>query len=300
MKPLYRTICIFLATFFFAAFSWASGGGNENKSNPDSTKTNKAKALAPNSAKKNLNVIPIHIPNPDWNKAARWDTTDINIYHVDMTMFRDTLTYTLQDPDNGKVFTLPVANSRVTSGFGYRRLFGRKFHKGVDFDLETGDQVLAAMDGTIRIARYSRGYGNFVVIAHEGGLETLYGHMSELLVTEGQVVTSGDVIGLGGSTGQSTGSHLHFEFRVFGEQVDPSHMISYQEGHPVLDEVKVDASWFDHLLGRSASFHMVSAGESLGDIAEMYEVEPADIKILNTFEIADEGELEEGLRIRIE
>lgn len=300
MKPIHRTVFIFLATFFFAAYSWASGGGNENKSNTDSTKSTVKTPLESNSAKKNLDVIPIHIPNPDWQKAARWDTTDINIYHVDMTMFRDTLTYVLQDPDQGKVFTLPVVNSRVTSGFGYRRLFGRKFHKGVDFDLETGDEVLAAMEGTIRIARYSRGYGNFVVIAHEGGLETLYGHMSELQVTEGEKVGSGQVIGLGGSTGQSTGSHLHFEFRVFGEQVDPSHMISYEEGNPVLNEVKVDASWFDHLLGKSTSFHVVNAGETLGDIAEMYESEPADIKILNTFEIPDEEELEEGMRIRIE
>lgn len=243
-----------------------------------------------------LRISPAEI-NPNFDKVTRWDTNDINMYHVDMTSFRDTLTYTFT-VEGERGYSIPK-EGRVTSGFGRRRLFGRKFHKGVDIDLETGDEVRAALPGKVRIARYSSGYGNFVVISHEGGLETLYGHLSELLVDEGAVVTSGESIGLGGSTGQSTGSHLHFEIRIFGEQIDPAWIINLETLQPHTDVVRVDASWFNHLLHHTEkSFHIVEAGQTLDQICRMYEVEAEELISIN--QLDPDKELEEGLRLQLD
>lgn len=242
--------------------------------------------------------IPVAVINPDLNKVAHWDTIDINMYHVDMTVFRDTLNYTLNNPALGHDFT-PPHHGKVTSGFGPRKLFGRKFHKGIDIDLETGDAVKAAMGGKVRIARYSSGYGNFVVISHQGGLETLYGHMSELQVSEGQLVDAGDVIGLGGSTGQSTGSHLHFELRIFGEQVDPELAINPETFMPWKENIQVDASWFDHLMRSGGhQYHIMEEGESLEDICAMYEMELGQLLELNALD--PETTVLAGTRLKVE
>ncbi|MCB9232235.1 MAG: peptidoglycan DD-metalloendopeptidase family protein [Bacteroidia bacterium] len=237
--------------------------------------------------------------NPSEIKRVSWDTVDINIYKVDMSTFTDTVSYTIHDPAKDITFSMPVnGEGRVTSGFGYRSLHGRNFHYGVDIDLETGDPVMAAMGGIVRIARYSGGYGNFVVISHQDGLETLYGHMSALNVKEGQQVKSGEVIGLGGSTGHSTGSHLHFEFRIFGEQINPSRVFSFQEGEAAVVNrvIKVDQSWFSHVAGASKSrYHEVEEGETLDDIADLYSVSKSVLIDINRL---DSETIEPGTRIR--
>lgn len=236
--------------------------------------------------------------NPNYFKVARWDTLDIDMYHVDMTQFKDTLSYVFHRPAVGKEFHAPHAG-HVTSGFGPRKLFGRKFHKGIDIDLDTGDEVNAAMSGKIRIARYSSGYGNFVVIAHEGGLETLYGHMSELWVEEGETVNAGQTIGLGGSTGQSTGSHLHFEIRVFGEQIDPERIVNPATLMPWNDEIKIDMSFFDHIYDQGGiEYHIVEEGETLDGICAMYEMDKMTFCAINqlTLDAAPKA----GTRLRLE
>ena len=114
-----------------------------------------------------------------------------------------------------KDFCMPTTNRLVTSNFGAR--WGRQ-HKGIDVKVYIGDTIRAAFSGKIRVVRYeARGYGKYVVIRHYNGLETIYGHMSKQLVTENQEVRAGDPIGLGGNTGRSTGSHLHFETRLCGD-----------------------------------------------------------------------------------
>jgi murein DD-endopeptidase MepM/ murein hydrolase activator NlpD len=236
--------------------------------------------------------------NPDYGKVARWDTSEINTYHVDMTRFQDTLVYSFDISANGMKYTIP-RYGRVTSGFGYRNLFGRRFHKGLDIDLETNDTIVAALDGKIRIARYGRGYGNFVVISHNGGLETVYGHMSQLEVHEGQEVKSGQPIGLGGSTGQSTGSHLHFELRVFGEQVDPSWVLDLNTLQPRTSVIKIDKSWFSYLLDNEAPVHVVSAGETIEQIALLYEMDPQSLIRLNALDAATTT-VPEGTRLKLE
>jgi len=118
----------------------------------------------------------------------------------------------------------PIPGAPITSPFGYRihPIYGdARLHTGVDFGADTGDPIHAAADGVVASAGSLGGYGNATVIEHGGGIATLYGHQSEILVSEGERVTAGEVIGRVGCTGACTGPHLHFEVRVNGEPVDP-------------------------------------------------------------------------------
>ena len=123
-------------------------------------------------------------------------------------------------------FHMPTTSRVVTSNFGAR--WGRQ-HKGLDIKVYIGDTIRAAFSGKVRIVRYEpHGYGKYVVIRHDNGLETVYGHMSAQLVRENQEVRAGDVIGLGGNTGRSTGSHLHFETRLCGVALNPALMFDFK------------------------------------------------------------------------
>ena len=127
---------------------------------------------------------------------------------------------------NLRHFCMPTTSRTVTSNFGRR--WGR-MHKGIDVKVYIGDTIRAAFNGKVRIVRYDAGgYGNFVVIRHHNGLETIYGHMSKNLVEENQIVKAGDAIGLGGNTGRSTGSHLHFETRLCGVALNPALMFDFK------------------------------------------------------------------------
>ena len=128
---------------------------------------------------------------------------------------------------------MPTDNRLVTSNFGAR--WGRQ-HKGIDVKVYIGDTIRAAFPGKVRVVRYEgRGYGKYVVIRHYNGLETIYGHMSKQLVTENQEVRAGDPIGLGGNTGRSTGSHLHFETRLCGVALNPALMFDFRNQDVVDD-----------------------------------------------------------------
>ncbi len=113
-----------------------------------------------------------------------------------------------------------------TSGYGWRILFNQwDFHRGWDIACWLGNDIHAAKGGTVLIATYHYSYGNYVVIDHGDGVSTVYGHASKLLVTAGQKVQKGDVIAKVGTTGNSTGYHLHFEFRLNGQHTDPFNYI---------------------------------------------------------------------------
>jgi murein DD-endopeptidase MepM/ murein hydrolase activator NlpD len=125
-------------------------------------------------------------------------------------------------PSSGS-FQWPV-NGTVTSGFGYRThpvLGTQRLHAGVDFGAASGTPIVAAASGTVVSAGWQGGYGNAVIIDHGGGEATLYGHQSRLAVSSGARVSRGQVIGYVGSTGMSTGPHLHFELRINGVPTDP-------------------------------------------------------------------------------
>ncbi|WP_394366610.1 M23 family metallopeptidase [Pseudoprevotella muciniphila] len=160
--------------------------------------------------------------------AGLWNTTLAHPYknvakpdsfHIDMTGFH-----------------MPTPSRKVTSNFGYRPKF-KRYHKGLDIKVNTGDTIYAAFDGVARVVRYdANGYGNYVVLRHENGLETIYGHMSKHLCKTDDVVKAGDPIGLGGNTGRSFGSHLHFETRFLGEAIDPALLFDFPNQTNVVDD----------------------------------------------------------------
>ena len=124
-------------------------------------------------------------------------------------------------------FTYPIGkptSGRISSNFGYRKdpFHKRKaLHTGVDFSARTGTPVISTADGVIKSAGWQRGYGKCVVIQHKDGYKTLYGHLSKITVKKGQKVKSGDLIGKVGSTGRSTGPHLHYEVHKNGKKINP-------------------------------------------------------------------------------
>lgn len=123
-------------------------------------------------------------------------------------------------------FHMPTPSRVLTSNFGAR--WGRQ-HKGLDIKVYTGDTIYAAFSGKVRVVNYeARGYGKYVVIRHYNGLETIYGHLSKHLVIPDQEVRAGEPIGLGGNTGRSTGSHLHFETRLCGVALNPALMFDFR------------------------------------------------------------------------
>lgn len=127
----------------------------------------------------------------------------------------------------------PVGGAALTSGFGMRWhpvLGGRRAHKGIDLAQPIGTPVHASADGVVSRADWFSSYGLFVSLEHGGNIETRYGHMSRLNVAAGQIVHKGDVIGYVGSTGRSTGPHLHYEVRIAGTAVSP---IPYMQGGQV-------------------------------------------------------------------
>jgi murein DD-endopeptidase MepM/ murein hydrolase activator NlpD len=152
-----------------------------------------------------------------------WDTTSVHAEKFDALAFDDTLRIPLRDP--GHCQYVHPFNGSTTSSFGFRSY---RYHFGVDINLETGDTVRCAFDGKVRIAQKSKTYGYVVVVRHNNGLETYYAHLSKLLVKPGEDIEAGMTLGLGGNTGHSFGSHLHFEMRFRGIAIDPNYLIDFK------------------------------------------------------------------------
>lgn len=154
-------------------------------------------------------------------------------------------------------FCMPTDSRLVTSHFGYRPRFRRQ-HYGTDIKVYVGDTIRAAFDGKVRVVKYEgRGYGKYVIIRHPNGLETLYGHMSKQLVKEDEVVKAGDPIGLGGNTGRSYGSHLHFETRFLGQFIDPEKVFNFAAQDVLGDYFMFRSSGMSNILAA----HEVVGGE---------------------------------------
>jgi murein DD-endopeptidase MepM/ murein hydrolase activator NlpD len=170
-------------------------------------------------------------------------------------------------------FVMPH-EGKVTSKYGKRR---RRFHYGTDLRLHIGDTVRAAFDGKVRITKFEkRGYGNFIVLRHSNGLETVYGHLSQFLIEEGTDVNAGQAIGLGGNTGRSTGPHLHFEFRFLGKAINPEEIIDFEQ-FCTKDEVYVYEKGKSELATNSKyaaqgegkiKYYRIKKGDTLGQIAK--------------------------------
>ena len=153
-----------------------------------------------------------------------------------------------QVPDSFRIdlrhFCMPTPSRVVTSNFGSR--WGRQ-HKGLDIKVYIGDTIRAAFSGKVRVVKYEGGgYGKYIVIRHNNGLETIYGHLSKQLVAEDQTVKAGEPIGLGGNTGRSTGSHLHFETRLCGVALNPALMFDFRNQDVVSDFYVYIKSNYEH------------------------------------------------------
>ncbi|UTW61219.1 peptidoglycan DD-metalloendopeptidase family protein [bacterium SCSIO 12741] len=163
---------------------------------------------------------------------------------------------------------MPVDKIVVTSLFGYR---WERFHRGVDLDLQVWDTVRTMFSGKVRYVGYYGGYGRTVVVRHHNGLETLYAHLHRFKVKVGDDVDAGQLIALGGSSGHSTGSHLHFECRFKGVALNPSQLINFKTGELIDDQVTLKKNkWGYTAIPDGVEYYTVKKGDYLYKIADMY------------------------------
>ncbi len=198
---------------------------------------------------------------PEWSNQY--------VHKFDDVPFPDSLVIVMKD------FCMPTDSTRITDKYGYRPRRTR-VHYGLDIKVLTGDTIKSAFDGKVRISRYERrGYGHYLVIRHPNGLETVYAHLSKKLVKENQIVRAGEPIGLGGNTGRSTGSHLHFETRILGKPINPAFMFNFPE----------QCAETDVYVYRKADnkevYYKVKSGDTLTRIAAKNETSVSSICKLN-------------------
>jgi murein DD-endopeptidase MepM/ murein hydrolase activator NlpD len=217
-----------------------------------------------------LEIIPGYLMDDRWDNKAIHQVEELN-WDLDSLLF--TLTFDSCD------FSFPTQYPRITSPFGPR--WGRN-HNGLDLGLRTGEPVMAAFEGMVRISHYSPSYGNVVVVRHKNGLETLYAHMEARFVQPGQWVQNGQIVGLGGNTGRSYGAHLHFEFRYLGNAIDPALILDVPQGKiktaefylTKLNSKKPVPTSKKGKKGKSSSkggkYHSVKRGDTLNVIARKY------------------------------
>ena len=226
-----------------------------------------------------------------------------SIYHFIWTDARvnpygnlfDSLQNDVRIPMEG--FSLPHPGY-ITSKYGWRRY---RMHRGTDIKVQIGDSIRAAWNGQVRIVGWDpRGYGYYVVIRHDNGLETIYGHLSRPIVDEYERVFSGEVIGLGGNTGRSTGSHLHLEIRYLGNAMDPESFIDFSTGKlRHADEYTIGIKAIKQQRAEEAAmqWYKVKSGDTLSGIAKRYHTSVKRLCQLN--KIKETSVLRIGQRIRV-
>ena len=247
-----------------------------------------------------------------------WDTTTLFPYkEVDMSSMPKSVVIDLVDSVTS--YHCPYQGSVHPRGkYGPRR---RRQHQGVDLPLKAGDPVYATFCGRVRISEYNKGgYGNLVIIRHDNGLETYYGHLSERMVEPNQWVEAGQIIGLGGSTGRSTGPHLHFETRYYGQSFDPERLIDFKNGLLCRETFLLKKSFFsiysnagqdfdDEIANEeqdkkeaaekaAMKYHRIKSGDTLGAIARKYGTTVTNICRLNGIKSTTTLRIGRSLRVR--
>ncbi|WP_225036395.1 peptidoglycan DD-metalloendopeptidase family protein [Winogradskyella sp. SM1960] len=210
-------------------------------------------------------------------KADHWDTSVHNPYVDTVQQFPLELNFT------DSTYASPVPHVKVvTSRYGWRR--GRP-HNGIDIDLVTGDSVVTILDGIVRFAKYTNGFGNAVVVRHFNGLESTYAHLSHIGVKANDTLVKGQYIGKGGNTGNSRGSHLHLELSYKGEQIHPEYLFDFSSKNAIRSEqVWVTQKWTHARFHNSRRVSKVkviksadeAALESLARRPKMYIVKKGD------------------------
>ena len=200
-----------------------------------------------------------------------WDSL-----HVDSPGFRKELLeggFPIQLVENDCEYHHPF-QGQINSKFGWR---WSRMHKGMDIDLNIGDPIGAAFDGVVRIVKNDYyGFGNYILIRHYNGLETIYAHLSKFAVVPNQTVRAGELIGYGGNTGRSTGPHLHFETRFMGQAFDPTIIIDFDSFKLKQNETVIEEAWFLYYLNpyqyqaQYAKYYKIRKGDTLGHIARRH------------------------------
>lgn len=256
----------------------------------------------------------VELPRPIMDNedlSDHWTSESIHAYK-DVALNEIAESTDLQLVDKKHKYCLPIKGT-VSSYYGMRH---NRPHRGIDIPLTTGDTVRAAFDGIVRISETTEntgGYGNLVVVRHLNGLETYYAHLSKLLVIENETVRAGEVIGLGGSTGHSTGPHLHFETRFKGKAFDPERVIDFETG-ALRDEnftvkrvyLDINSRFKQHatVAGTSSSrssgstYYTVRAGDTLSKIAKKYHTSVNQLCKLNKMKPTSILPLGKKLRVR--
>lgn len=279
---MFKVISLFFSLTTFFAFSYSDSLGVLNSFDKPNKITKKVWTV-------NDSLYRI----PAYGLYGGFDSRKIWSFKVDQTKKRDTTTiHILHDSCD---FHSPRIG-RLTSGYGWRN---NRPHYGVDIKLNTGDSVLSVFDGMVRIAKYSSSYGNVIVVRHDNGLETLYAHLSKRLVKEGDEISVGSLLGLGGNTGRSFGSHLHFETRYLGEPINPKDIFNINDSTFEVrkDMLFLSSKNFSFLKEvRKIKYHRVRSGESLWSISKRYNVPIS--KLCKLSKISRKRALRIGQKIR--
>lgn len=210
---------------------------------------------------------------------SSWDTCWVNPFRSKEVNIPDSFNV------DCRAFSIPIdGDIKVTSKYGPRR---RRMHRGIDLKVQVGDTIRTSFSGKVRIKGFERrGYGYYLVIRHPNGLETIYGHLSKFLVSENEIVKTGQAIALGGNTGRSTGSHLHFETRFLGQAINPSDIIDFEKGEPhqpfyTFQKGKSGTTNVYTSTSERIVYHRVKKGETLGQIALKYRTTVNELCRLN-------------------
>ena len=217
-----------------------------------------------------------------------WNNQLVNPYNLRVADIPDTMRIDFSQ------YCHPNRNV-VTSDFGFRR--GVQFHYGIDTRLKIGDSICSSFDGMVRIVLRGRAYGNYIVIRHFNGLETVYAHLSKPLVKVNQIVRAGEIIGLGGNTGRSTGPHLHYEMRYLGHPIAPRDLIDFENYTALYRFVDMSSAHFDYVKEvEQVRYYTVRKGDTLSAISRKVGVSVDKICQLNN--IRKTSTLRIGQRLR--
>ena len=221
--------------------------------------------------------------------SEKWDSINFDPYRNNIKIQPFEITF------SDSTYTSPIDGKKViTSRYGWRR--GRA-HQGIDIDLVTGDSVRTMFDGIVRFARYSSGHGRIVIVRHYNGLETGYAHLSEYQVKANDTVSAGDIIGIGGKSGNARGSHLHLITSYKGNYINPEYLFDFSESNAVRNEnLWVTKKWVtaqyhgskrqtelellttkslaeaSHKEDNRKKIHVVRSGETLSGISDKYRI----------------------------
>ena len=247
-------------------------------------------------------------PEPDIYTEG-WNSRSVNPFKESQVPDREVL--------NVRGYHTPHPG-RVSSPYGYRARFGR-MHKGVDISLKLNDTIYAAYDGKVRLTNYEpKGYGNYIILRYPNKLETVYGHLNKILVKPNQVVKAGQPIGLGGSTGRSTGPHLHFETRFMGYAINPAAIINFSNGTvhtdtytfskqtyqqprnftPNDNKKKVEQSQNRYQAATTTETYTVKRGDSVGSIARAYGISTTTLRRLNNMSSTERITIGQVLKVK--